>query len=205
MLNAGRKIRIALLCLLDALAIHAQLFDPASLDTAGQVVVNGRSTPYLIRRLPVSSFPQLPAAVQAELNRRGCLIPQSYEAHGPENVVRGSVERRGSADWVALCSVQGTVSLLVFFGDSPDEPAVLASVPETERLGPTTLSGQTAALGFNWEIDVATPERVHAAQVGMRNRPAMQDHDAVAESEIDQWTIYHYFDGGRWKLVVTGD
>jgi hypothetical protein len=39
----------------------------------------------------------------------------------------------------------------------------------------------------------------------MRNRPAMQDHDAVAESEIDQWTIYHYFDGGRWKLVVTGD
>ena len=34
---------------------------PAQLNVSGQIVVAGRSTPYLIRHLPVSSFPELPA------------------------------------------------------------------------------------------------------------------------------------------------
>jgi hypothetical protein len=133
------------------------------------------------------------------------MIPQTYEAHGPENVVRGSFERRGSADWTVLCSVKGTVSLLVFFAEQADEPAVLASVPETDRLGPSTFSGQKASLGFNWVIDAAAPERVHQAQMAMKNRPALLDHDAVAESAIDQWTVYYYFDGKNWRPLETRD
>ena len=95
--------------------------DPATdsasdpLNVSGQVTVDGRPIPYLIRHLPVNAFPQLPAAVQDALTRRGCLIPQTYEAHQPENVVHASLERHGSSDWAVLCSVDGTVSLLVFF------------------------------------------------------------------------------------------
>ena len=58
----------------------------------------GRLTPFLIRHLPVSSFPQLPANVAGALNQRGCMIPQTYEAHGPENVVHASLERAASSD-----------------------------------------------------------------------------------------------------------
>lgn len=169
---------------------------------AGRVEVNGHSTPFLIRHLPVSSFPQLPAAVQSVLNRRGCVIPQTYEAHAPENVVSASFEQRGAADWAVLCSEHGTVSLLVFFASGAAEPTVLASAPETERL---EAHGADGVLGFDWGIDAATPEQVHEAQAGMKNRPPLLDHDALADSRIDQATVYHYFSAKAWTVVPTQD
>jgi len=174
--------------------------DPFS--ESGQITVNGRLTPYLIRRLPVSSFPQLPAAVQSELNRRDCLIPQTYEAHAPENVIEASLERPGSRDWAVVCSENGRVSLLVFFGDSAAIAHVLATAQETERL---ETQGAAGALGFDWGIDAATPEQVHEAQRGMRNLPPRLDHDALAEEVIDQPTVYHYYAAGTWTVVGTGN
>jgi hypothetical protein len=108
---------------------------------SGHVVISGNPTAYLIRELPVSSFPALPDAVQNDLNKRGCAIPQTYEAHRPENVVHGNFEGRGASDWAVLCAAQGTVSLLVFFDGSTQPAAVLASAPETERLQAHDSSG----------------------------------------------------------------
>ena len=53
------------------------------LDESGHIVQAGHSSPYLIRHLPVSSFPELPSAVVGLLNLRSCVIPQTYEAHRP--------------------------------------------------------------------------------------------------------------------------
>jgi hypothetical protein len=172
----------------------------------GQVTVAGRSTPYLIRHLPVSSFPELPAGVQELLNRRGCTIPQTYEAHRPENVVHASLEHAGSSDWAVLCSVQGTVSLLVFFdggtGLKKEQPVVLASSPETQRLQAHDPSG---VLGFNWGIDPATPARVNEAQSGLKRRPAQVDHDALADSTLERSTIYHFYARSNWFVLETAD
>ncbi len=187
--------------MLTALLAHGQNEPDAQLNESGQIEVDGHAMPYVIRHLPVNSFPQLPAAVREELNRRGCLIPQTYEARGPENVVRASLEQKGSADWAVLCSVHGTVSLLVFFADD-GEPVVLASAPETERL---QASGGNGSLGFNWAIDAATPQQVRQAQAGMRRRPPLLDHDALADSLVDQKTVYHYYSGKAWVVVETTD
>jgi hypothetical protein len=176
------------------------------LTDSGQVVVAGRSTPYLIRHLPVSSFPELPATVVRLLVRRGCTIPQTYEAHRPENVVHASLEHAGSSDWAILCSVEGTVSLLVFFdGGAPQppgqperEPAVLASTLETNRL--QAHPGSTV-LGFNWGIDPASPQRVHDAQIGLAPRPGRLDHDALADSVVEHRTVYHFYVGSTWTLL----
>ncbi len=176
--------------------------NPAQLIEMGQIVIAGHSTPYLIRHLPVSSFPELPAAVQEQLNRRGCLIPQTYEAYHPENVVHASLERAGSSDWAVLCSAEGTVSLLVFFGSrsaqAQGQPLVLVSAPETERLQAHDPSG---VLGFNWGIDPASPEQVHEAQYGMEHRPLRLDHDALADSVVDRRTVYHFYAKNVWTLV----
>jgi hypothetical protein len=173
------------------------------LTESGQIVVAGRSTPYLIRHLPVSSFPELPAAIQDELNLRGCLIPQTYEAHRPENVVHASLERAGSSDWAVLCSAQGTVSLLVFFGSRSSkgmgQPLLLVSAPETERLQP---HDPTGVLGFSWGIDPASPRQVREAQAGMESRPPPLDHDALADSIVDHRTIYHFYANSAWTLVA---
>ena len=182
--------------------LNAQQPSPAQLTESGQILVAGHSTPYLIHRLPVSSFPELPAAVLDLLNRRGCMIPQTYEAHHPENVVHASLERAGSSDWAVLCSAQGTVSLLVFFTSAPskslDQPFVLASAPETQRL---QAHDTTGVLGFNWGIDPASPEQIREAQIGLEPRPQLVDHDALADSVIEQKTVYHFFAKHVWTLV----
>jgi hypothetical protein len=175
----------------------------ASFDAHGRLTVAGRPVPYLIRRLPVSSFPNLPSDIQVELTRRGCLIPQTYEAHQPESVVHGSFERPGSSDWAVLCSTHGTVSLLVFFGARRDQhpdhgPFILASAPETERLQPHP---PASALGFNWAIDVASPEQVHDVQAGLEPRPPAIDHDALVDSTVDHRTVYHFYANGAWMLL----
>jgi hypothetical protein len=170
--------------------------------TSGQVTVNGQARPYRVEHLPPSSFPALPTAVVAELNRRGCVIPQTYEAHGPENVIHGSFHGAGTTDWAVLCSVHGTVSLLAFFDGAAESPEVLATAAETSRL---ELNNGSGKLEFDWGIDVATPELVHEAQTGMRRRPAKLTHDAVADSVIDGPTVYHFYSGNTWTTVETSD
>jgi hypothetical protein len=174
----------------------------SALVVSGEIVIGGHATPYLIRHLPISSFPALPRAVQDELNKRGCTIPQTYEAHRPENVAHANFEGRGASDWALLCATRGTVSLLVFFNGSTQPPAVLASGPETERLQAHDVSG---VLGFNWGIDPATPQQVAGAQTGLTPHPPMLDHDALADTIVERKTIYHFYAKSAWTLVKLPD
>jgi hypothetical protein len=169
-----------------------------ALTETGQIETNGHLSSYVIHYLPASSFPGLPATIANAIAAEGCLIPQTYEAHRPENVVHASLERAGSDDWALLCSHKGTVALMVFFASSPDHPIVLASAPETERV---QRHNSSQSLGFNWGIDPASPERVHAAQIGLSHRPAAPDHDALADSIIDHKAVYHFYSKGKWTLI----
>ena len=178
--------------------LAAQQPVPSQLDDSGQVVVAGRATPYLIRHLPLNAFPQLPAALVELLTRRGCLIPQTYEAHQPENVIHASLERAGSSDWAVLCSSNGSVALLVFFSSAPAGLFEVVSAPETGRLQRHDASG---VLGFNWGIDPATPEQLRQAQAGMEHRPPPVDHDALADSVIDRRTVYRFYSNRKWALL----
>jgi len=199
----GRRTRLILfLCLLAVASESAQQLDSAGLVTTGQITLGGRQVPYRIRRLPVSSFPDLPPAIAAQLMQRDCLIPQTYEAHRPENVVHASFERPGSTDWAVLCSARGEVSLLVSFASAPDRLMTLASAPETHRLQSRATGDE---LGFNWGIDPASPQTVHEAQIGVSPRPARLDHDALADSVIDHKTIYRFFTKGAWTLLELPD
>ena len=176
---------------------------PGQLTYSGQIVVEGRATSYLIRHLPVSSFPQLPVTIVTLLTQRGCTIPQTYAAHRPENVIHASFEHAGSSDWAVLCSVDGTVSLLVFFDGAASQnqqppPIVVASAPETGRLQPHDPSG---VLGFNWGIDPASPQQVHDAQIGLQHRPPRVDHDALADSIVEGRTTYRFFSKTVWTVL----
>jgi hypothetical protein len=176
--------------------------DPNQLTESGRTVAAGHSVSYVIHQLPVSSFPNLPASIQTVLNQHGCSIPQTYEAHRPENVVHASLERAGSSDWAVLCASNGTVSLMVFFGSAPERPMVLATARETDRLQTHDPSG---VLGFNWGIDPASPQRVHDAQSGLQHRPPPPDHDALADSAIERRTLFHLYAKGKWTLVELPD
>jgi hypothetical protein len=186
------------LCALLVFSPVAQPQNLTNLNESGQVTVAGQSLPYLIRRLPLNAFPQLPGAIAEQLSHRQCLVPQSYEAHHPENVVHASLERAGSSDWAVLCSVNGEVSLMVFFASAPSAPVVLITVPEKDRLQRHDGSG---VLGFDWAIDPASPDAVHDAQSGLPRKPSRIDHDALQDIVIDQKTVYRFFSKGAWRLL----
>jgi len=107
-----------------------------------------------------------------------------------------------------LCSVDGTVSLLVFFdgGSSQsqveEQPVVLASAPETQRLQPHDSSG---VLGFNWGIDPASPQQIHEAQIGLEHRPPRLDHDALADSVVEGRTTYRFYAKTVWTVLEMPD
>lgn len=194
----GKVCRLALFLLCVSAGASPTERGLIQLNETGRILMAGRSTPYIVRHLPIASFPQIPTAIQEGLSRRGCLIPQTYEAHRPENVIHGSFERAGSSDWAVLCSVRGTASLLVFFGSNPEHPYTLASAQETERL---QAHDPTGVLGFNWGIDAASPRQVYDAQAGMHPRPHMPNHDSVGDSIVEHTTEYHYYSNGAWTLL----
>jgi hypothetical protein len=201
----GRKgIVVLILAILAFVSVASAQIDSAksSLTERGHVNVEGREAPYLIRRLPVSSFPELPPYIAAQLDERGCMIPQTYQAHRPENVIHASLERAGSSDWAILCSSDGTVQLMVFFGSSPKEPSVLEKEPETARMETHDRSG---VLGFAWGIDPASPRRVREAQSEMKHHPPLLDHDALADVFVEKSTVYHFFTKNAWKVIETAD
>jgi hypothetical protein len=201
MRQVGLNACVSLLIAIAASSIYPQTGSVTSdpLTKTGQIAIDGRMKSYVIHYLPPSSFPNLPGSIADLLSQRGCLIPQTYEAHHPENVVHASLERAGSQDWALLCSAKGMVSLMVFFASAPESPTILVVAPEAERL---QVHGASQVLGFDWGIDPASPERVHDAQIGLDHRPPPPDHDAIANSVIDQRTAYYlYSKTGKWMQV----
>jgi hypothetical protein len=174
-------------------AAHAQSFNDS-----GKATVDGKTVSYLIRRLPVDSFPDLPDPVAQTLTQRGCLVPQTYAAHRPENVINASFDRTGSSDWAVLCSTSGTVDLLVFFARKPGKAMTVASAPEHERLQRHDFTG---VYGFDWGIDSAAPRQVHDAQSGLDHHPPAIDHDALADTVLNQKTIYHFYAHEQWTKL----
>lgn len=161
---------------------------------------DGQTTAYRIRLLPVSSFPDLPGPVAAELTRRGCMIPQSFEAKQPENVIHGSFRAAGSSDWAALCSAKQTTTLYVFFAGQTDSPIALRSQPDSMWLGAEP--GNSIA-GSAWGISVRSARE-------LRSTPALRrgfaiDHDAIDDARLERSMTIHYFEAGRWTTLHADD
>jgi hypothetical protein len=169
-----------------------------SFNESGKTNVDGKTVSYLIRRLPVSSFPDMPDAVAETLTEKECLIPQTYQAHRPENVVHASFDRAGSSDWAVLCSTHGSVELLVFFAKAPGKAVTVASAPELQRI---ERHDSTGVFGFDWGIDSVSPKQVREVQSGLEHHPAPVDHDALASTLLNQKTIYHFYAHEHWTRL----
>jgi hypothetical protein len=83
-----------------------------------------------IRRLSPSAFPQLPADIRSELDRRQCAIPQADGVLAPHNVISGNLISKAHTDWAVLRSRAGESTILVFRGDSTETAWQLATGPD---------------------------------------------------------------------------
>ena len=164
------------------------------------ISADGKPVAYRIRLLPVSSFPDLPAAVATELSRRGCMIPQSFEAKQPENVIHGAFRAAGSSDWAALCSSQETTTLYVFFVGQRESPIALRSQADSAWLGAEPGS---SVLGSAWGIAARSAADLRSTP-GLRRGLAV-DHDAIDDARLERSVVIHYFEAGRWLNLHAGD
>lgn len=168
----------------------------------GKLELHGQLVDYRIRRLPLSSFPELPAAFAYLLAARGCMVPQNYAAHGPENVVAAHLESAGSSDWAALCSSGGQVFLFAYFPSQPNHLVELTKLPERDLLAARPAGG---FLEFAWSLHTASPARIRDAQAGLAHRPQPAGHDALIESLVDGRAVYHYFTHEKWTTLEVSE
>jgi hypothetical protein len=157
---------------------------------------SGAEVVYRIRLLPLTSFPALPSTVAEQLEQRKCRVPQTYEAHAPENVVHASLERKGSSDWAVLCSVNGATTLYVFFQSQPGSPIVLRQQRDTEWLGSEVLG----AYGSAWGISRRSPSQVRQGRESGSKRMEV-DHDGIEDAFIEKSSTTHYFENGSWLTL----
>jgi len=189
----------AILFFIMATYTHAQTAPSGEQFETGQKETAHGTRDYKIRMLPLSSFPGLPSTIVSGLNEQHCLIPQTFEARRPENVIHGEFEKRGSSDWAMLCSHDGSTKLLVFFSGAFDKPTTLAEWKDTDRMSSEKPSDD---LGSAWGINTIPPD-------GMAHTPSVHrhgpfDHDGIEDDYLEHSSIVHYYRNGNW-LALEGN
>jgi len=170
------------------------------LETGSAQNAAGNTVSYRIRLLPVASFPDLPGGVAAELARRQCMIPQSFEAKQPENIIHGAFRAPGSSDWAALCSSAGATTLLVFFAGQLQSPVSLRTQPDSVWLGAEPGS---SLFGSAWGIAVRPAAELRDAPQFRHAAPF--DHDAIDDARLERSLTIHYYQSGKWIHLSPGD
>jgi hypothetical protein len=185
--------------------LRAQSVAPAPPDLAEQIeagrtrLPGGAEVVYRIRLLPVASFPSLPAGIAGQLREKDCMVPQTYAAREPENVIRGAFEKRGSDDWAVLCSMNGTTSLYVFFQSQPDQPIMLRRQRDAEWLGAEVV-GQ---YGSAWGISTRNPSQIRSSNPGRHAETI--DHAGIEDAFVEHSASIHYFRDGGWVTLDGGN
>jgi hypothetical protein len=179
---------------------QAPILNTERIETGELRSATGATVTYRIRLLPIASFPDLPAAIADELNRRQCMIPQSFEAKQPENVIHGAFRASGSSDWAALCSSRGATTLYVFFAGQFESPIALRSQSDSAWL---EAEPGSSTYGSSWGIAVRSTAELRASP--QLHRGATLDHDAIDDARLERSLIVHYYQAGRWLDLNHGD
>ena len=154
-------------------------------------------------RLQPSALPDVPPTVRQELERRGCVVPQSFSTKTPNNIVRSRFTSSDRQDVAVLCSKKQVSSILVFRGGSAASVEELASRPDRAYLQvirPGNIIGYSRALG------VADPKyiREHHDRYGGPEPPPL-DHDGINEIFVEKGSVVWYWFGGRWLQLRGAD
>ena len=158
-------------------------------------------------RLPPSAFPGLPVPVIAELDRRGCTIPQFAGPATPNNIIRGEFARPGQIDWAVLCSVNQTSSILVFWNGSAENPAEIEPLSDSIYLwtedgiqgSPFGRSLSTAGADYILAHNCIANEPCPSAV------PSPLDHQGIDDGIFDKASSIHYFHNGKWLKLAGSD
>ncbi len=147
-------------------------------------------------RLKPEAFPNLPQHVRAALARRGCTIPQPYDAGSEKkNVFSGHFISAGATDWAVLCSHDKRSSILIFPGGNSAQVESMGEEPDSKYL---QVVGEGSKIGYSRVLTVATSKQV-------RKHFAHANRDGILDSFSGKGSLLWYRSGGKWMKVPAGD
>lgn len=154
------------------------------------------------KRLPPSSFPNLPASIVDNLESRGCTIPQAYITPKPHNVIQGVFSESQEIDWAILCSIDRISSILVYWGASYKNVSEIAKGPDKRFLQEIRV-GQ---IGFSRDVSVAGKNFImrHYEYFG-GSKPPPIDHKGIDDAFVEKGSIVLYYYRGEWLRLTGAD
>ncbi len=155
-----------------------------------------------IRRLPPSSFKELPAKVVKELKDRGCTIPQTYISKKPHNVIQGEFARKRQKDWAVLCSKESKSAILVFWGKPTKCPGEMGWVEDKYGLQGI---GE-GKIGYSIAIAPVDADYIleHYQRYGGPKPPPL-DHQGIDGAFVGKASVVLYCHEGEWLRLTGAD
>jgi hypothetical protein len=154
-------------------------------------------------RLAPAVFTELPAALRAELTKRGCTIPQPFRASARRNVVSGRFTTGAQKDWAVLCSRGRSSAILVFRDGSATNVGELAEDADRQYL--QVMDGR-GAIGYSRVLSVVTPQRMRQRRLvhdGPDPRPF--DHDGIEDAFEGKASVVWYWFRRDWIRLTGAD
>jgi hypothetical protein len=131
---------------------------------------------------------QLPPAVRADLETRGCSIPRFTKWDGPHNAIQGQFLQAGSQDWAVLCAAGGRTTILLYPGGTADGVQSLRA----EEADPARFIHTVTAFVLS--------KRALRDQQG--EQPVQEfDHDAIEDGPIGKPGRVIFHRDGDWSLL----
>jgi hypothetical protein len=140
------------------------------------------------RYLEPKQIRNLPDAVRADLENRGCRIPKFMKWDGPHNAIQGQFMKAGQQDWAVLCATADKTVILLYPAGAAESVQPLRS-------------------------EDADPRRfIHAVTAFVLSKRALRDqqgeqpvedfdHDAIEDGPIGKTGKVIYFRAGEWALL----
>jgi hypothetical protein len=186
-------------------ALTALVYFTAGIDLARpsqELVRKPSEADFQVTRLAPSAFPELPANIRRELERRGCTIPQERADEKPQNAIKGEFTRKGQTDWAVLCSVNQISTILVFRNASERNPSELARETDISKLQ----AAGGGAIAYSRAISSVGREYIlrHYHSYGGPKPPTI-DHQGINDAFVGKASVVHYFHAGRWVKLARAD
>jgi hypothetical protein len=152
-----------------------------------------RATP----RLAAAEVPELPAPVRADLERRGCRIPQAFSHRKPANFARGSFLGTDREDWAVLCSIERASRILVYAGGTTQR---VLEVPGSLRQDADYLREVGGGrIGFSRNVTAIAPVQAHRRQTETLGRVMVRlKYAGIEDAFLEKGSRVHYFNGMKW-------
>ena len=144
--------------------------------------------------------------MRRDLEARGCLVPQPWDARAPQNVVRGAFTAARAREWAVLCSVRGTSQILIYRSEQAGTGRVVDSL-ERAADGAWVQGIGGGRWGYSRLLRVLPRGQTRRWREDGEGNPIPRpvDHDALEQVFLDKAAEAFYFAAGRWYRTFTAD